>query len=93
MFGGLAAPQGSMSSPARPVHPHAYLTFGAGMRQKEIDMYSVENMLEGISGVTGNQQNGIVPYHIPTSVVPRSFLDASRLFHWLVPHIQSGLLS
>ena len=50
---------------AKPVHPHAYVTFGAGMRQKEIDMYSAENPLAGISTVTGATEDGLVPYYVP----------------------------
>ncbi|KAI0682943.1 hypothetical protein BC835DRAFT_1474152 [Cytidiella melzeri] len=57
-------------APPRPVHPHAYITFGAGMRQKEIDMFSSENALEGVSGVSGSVESGLVPYHVPTSAHP-----------------------
>ncbi|GBE80807.1 hypothetical protein SCP_0305270 [Sparassis crispa] len=53
-------------TPARPVHPHAYLTFGAGMLQKELDMYTADHPLEGISGVTGAQEDRLMPYHIPS---------------------------
>ena len=53
-------------APAKPVHPHAYVTLGAGMRQKEVDMYTAEHPLEGFSGVTGTRQERIVPYHIPS---------------------------
>lgn len=60
-LGGLA----SISAPARPVHTHAYLTVGAGTRQKEIDMFTAENPLEGISRITGEKENGLVPYHVP----------------------------
>ncbi len=49
----------------RPVHPHAYVTFGAGMRQKEIDLYTSENPLEGTNAVTGERKNLAVPYHVP----------------------------
>ncbi|KAI0819202.1 hypothetical protein BC628DRAFT_1085902 [Trametes gibbosa] len=54
----------------KPVHPHAYLTFGAGMRQKDIDLYSSEHPLEGTNAVTGNKQDSAVPYHIPMSAHP-----------------------
>lgn len=60
--------QGTLNTiaPPRPVHSHAYITFGAGMRQKELDMFSSENALEGVSSVSGAVEDGLVPYHIPT---------------------------
>ncbi|KAL1945423.1 hypothetical protein VTO73DRAFT_2274 [Trametes versicolor] len=54
----------------RPVHPHAYVTFGAGMRQKEIDLYTSENPLEGTNAVTGERKDLAVPYHVPMSAHP-----------------------
>ncbi|KAH9922113.1 uncharacterized protein B0H18DRAFT_527594 [Fomitopsis serialis] len=57
-------------APARPVHPHAYVTLGAGMKQKEVDMYTAEHPLEGLSGVTGERQERSVPYHMPSSAHP-----------------------
>lgn len=44
----------------RPVapHTHAYISFGAGAKQKDVDTFTAENPLEG----------GIVPYHIPLCV-------------------------
>lgn len=51
---------------ARPVHGHAYVTIGAGMRQKEVDMYTAANPLPGVSGVSGAVEGGLVPYHVPT---------------------------
>ncbi|EED82635.1 predicted protein [Postia placenta Mad-698-R] len=57
-------------APAQPVHKHAYITLGAGMRQKEVDMYTAEHPLEGISPVTGSREDGIVPYHFPSSAHP-----------------------
>ncbi|KAI0941510.1 hypothetical protein AcW1_003384 [Taiwanofungus camphoratus] len=63
--------QGNLGmAPAKPIHGHAYVTFGAGMRQKEIDMYTAEHPLEGISGVTGLREDGMVPYHMPSSAHP-----------------------
>jgi hypothetical protein len=38
------------------------------MRQKEIDLFSAENALEGVSSVSGEVENGLVPYHVPTCV-------------------------
>ncbi|KZT01489.1 uncharacterized protein LAESUDRAFT_739160 [Laetiporus sulphureus 93-53] len=57
-------------APAQPVHKHAYVTLGAGMRQKEVDMYTAEHPLEGFSAVTGLRENGVVPYHMPSSAHP-----------------------
>lgn len=64
---GLSQPIGA-AAPPRAVHTHAYVTFGAGARQKEVDMYTAENPLEGISGVTGDKEDHIVPYHVPSYV-------------------------
>ena len=66
---GAAAPGGLNSTapaPAQPVHSHAYVTFGAGMKQKEVDIYTAEHPLEGTSSVTGMREEGLVPYHIPS---------------------------
>ncbi|KAI0800198.1 hypothetical protein C8Q74DRAFT_1363979 [Fomes fomentarius] len=54
---------------AKPVHPHAYVTFGAGMRQKDIDTFTSDNPLEGVNAVTG-EKDAAVPYHIPMSAHP-----------------------
>lgn len=69
--GAFAMPMSHMmgmggADPAEPVHTHAYVTFGAGMRQKEVDLYTAEHPLEGISRVTGMREEGLVPYHIPS---------------------------
>lgn len=47
---------------AIPIHPHAYVTFGAGVRQKEIDQYTAAHPLEAkcLSGARGE-----IPYHVP----------------------------
>ncbi|KAG6830947.1 hypothetical protein H0H87_006708 [Tephrocybe sp. NHM501043] len=52
---------------AEPVHPHAFVTFGAGMRQKEIDTYTAQHKLEARYS-NGNGEG--VPYHIPFSAHP-----------------------
>jgi len=52
---------------ATPVHPHAYLTFGGGLRQKEVDRYSSENPLPAIS-LSGGQ--AAIPYYIPFAAHP-----------------------
>lgn len=38
-----------------PPHTHAYVSFGAGSGQKDVDIFTAEHPLEG----------GVVPYHIP----------------------------
>ncbi len=41
-----------------PPHTHAYVSFGAGAGQKDVDTFTAEHPLDG----------GIVPYHIPLCV-------------------------
>lgn len=52
---------------AMPIYSHAFVTFGAGKRQKEIDQFSAANPLEAISLAGGR---GAVPYHIPSAAHP-----------------------
>lgn len=47
------------------IHAHAYVTFGAGMRQKEIDLYTASHPLKA-RAVSGGQDT--VPYHVPLCV-------------------------
>jgi len=47
---------------AVPIHPHAYVTFGSGMRQKEVDTFTAKNKLEA-TYLTGNGDG--IPYHVP----------------------------
>ncbi|KAJ2918526.1 hypothetical protein MD484_g1863, partial [Candolleomyces efflorescens] len=54
-------------SQAEAIYPHAYVTFGAGMRQKEIDTFTAKHKLEA-RYITG-QGDGI-PYHVPFSAHP-----------------------
>ncbi|KAF9463538.1 hypothetical protein BDZ94DRAFT_1163851 [Collybia nuda] len=49
---------------AEALHPHAFVTFGAGMRQKEIDTYTAQHKLEAKGSNDG------VPYHVPFSAHP-----------------------
>ena len=58
------SPFGQMQIPvqAEPVHPHAYVTFGAGMRQKEIDIFTAQHKLEA-RYLTGDGDG--IPYHVP----------------------------
>lgn len=58
------------TSHAKPVHTHAYVTFGAGMRQREIDAYTAEHALEGVNTVSGEREERAVPYHVPMSAHP-----------------------
>ena len=55
---------GQMQIPAQaePIHPHAYVTFGAGMRQKEIDIFTAQHKLEA-RYLTGDGDG--IPYHVP----------------------------
>ncbi len=41
-----------------PPHTHAYVSFGAGIGQKDVDTFTAEHPLDG----------GVVPYHIPLCV-------------------------
>lgn len=50
---------------AEPLYPHAYVTFGAGTLQMELDTFTAQNPLP----TTGNSRTNI-PYHIPTSAHP-----------------------
>jgi len=49
-----------------PTHPHVYVSFGAGVLQKEIDMYTADNPIESKESATGTV--GLIPYHVPTYV-------------------------
>jgi hypothetical protein len=46
-----------LTRPAPP-YTHAYVSFGAGAGQKDVDIFTAEHPLEG----------GVVPYHIPLCV-------------------------
>ncbi|KAG1856075.1 hypothetical protein DFJ58DRAFT_785273 [Suillus subalutaceus] len=52
---------------AMPIYSHAFMTFGAGKRQKEIDQFSAANPLEAMSLAGGR---GAVPYHVPSAAHP-----------------------
>ncbi|KAL4079098.1 hypothetical protein J3A83DRAFT_4356097 [Scleroderma citrinum] len=62
----LYSPQNILTY-ATPIHSHAFITFGAGMRQKEIDQYCAVNPLEALSLAGGR---GAVPYHVPFAAHP-----------------------
>ncbi|KAG1737829.1 uncharacterized protein EDB91DRAFT_1139342 [Suillus paluster] len=52
---------------ATPIYSHAFMTFGAGKRQKEIDQFSAANPLEAMA-LSGGR--GAVPYHVPSAAHP-----------------------
>ncbi|KAH8980746.1 hypothetical protein EDB86DRAFT_2813435 [Lactarius hatsudake] len=51
--------QSHLTRPAPP-HTHAYVSFGAGARQKDVDLFTAAHPLDG----------GVVPYHVPFSAHP-----------------------
>jgi hypothetical protein len=55
-----------------PRYPHVYVTFGAGMLQKEIDMYTADNPVEATESPDGSVR--LIPYHVPTYVHRRVFV-------------------
>lgn len=55
--------QMNMLSQVEPPYSHVYVTFGAGMRQKEIDMYTAKNPIEA-KYPSGNG-SCTIPYHVP----------------------------
>lgn len=59
---GVAPVPLSMLGRAQPIYPHAYVTFGAGMRQKEVDMFTAKHPLEATSSLGPNEG---IPYHVP----------------------------
>lgn len=68
-------PANSLSMPSQPapVHQIAYVTFGAGKRQKEVDMFTASHPLEATS-VAGHIER--VPYHVPLF---ENFLSTEKL--------------
>ncbi|KAF9012610.1 hypothetical protein BDQ17DRAFT_1232411 [Cyathus striatus] len=59
--------QVNLQTHAEPLHPHAFVTFGAGMRQKEIDTFTAQNKLEA-RYLTGTGEG--IPYHVPFAAHP-----------------------
>ncbi|KAJ7647893.1 hypothetical protein FB45DRAFT_860928 [Roridomyces roridus] len=57
----------NLASQAEPIYPYAYVTFGAGMRQKEVDTFTNSRQLEARS-IAG--PNITIPYHVPFSAHP-----------------------
>lgn len=64
LFAHAGAPNvmGNLLDRASPIYSHAYVTFGAGMRQKEIDIHTAANPLEATS-LSGLGVH--IPYHVP----------------------------
>lgn len=58
-------------SAVEPLHPHVYVTFGSGMRQKEVDMYTASHPVEARS-LTGARTTS--PYHVPLYVLAIHFV-------------------
>jgi hypothetical protein len=58
-FGPMTIP---FSSHAEPIHPFCYVTFGAGMRQKDVDTYTADHKLEA-RYLMGSGDG--ISYHIP----------------------------
>jgi hypothetical protein len=56
----------NLASQAEPIYPNVYVTFGAGMRQKEIDTFTANHQLEARS-LAG--PNTTIPYHVPLYVL------------------------
>ncbi|KAF5321271.1 hypothetical protein D9619_001611 [Psilocybe cf. subviscida] len=52
---------------AEPIYPHAFVTFGAGMRQKEIDTFTAKEKLEA-RYLTGTGDG--ISYHVPFAAHP-----------------------
>jgi hypothetical protein len=62
-WGGMSSLYGSQGqAQAEPIYPHAFVTFGAGMRQKEIDTYTAQHKLEARYSTGGGDG---IPYHVP----------------------------
>jgi hypothetical protein len=55
--------QMNMFSQLEPPYPHVYVTFGSGMRQKEIDTYTAKNPVE--VKFSSGSGGGTIPYHVP----------------------------
>ncbi|KAF8588838.1 hypothetical protein K439DRAFT_537159 [Ramaria rubella] len=65
---GLFSSEGHyMPTRVTPTYPHAYVTFGAGAKQKEIDVYSSSHPLPATS-IEGTPC--FTPYHVPFSAHP-----------------------
>lgn len=79
-FGQLTMP---MPVHVEPIHPYAYVTFGAGMRQKEVDNFTAKHKLEAryLAG-TGDG----IPYHVPLWVKHFSSRNTVSIVHYSAAH-------
>lgn len=83
--------QVNIMAPPTPIHSHVYVTFGSGMRQKQIDIFTSENPVEAKS-VSGG--HATIPYHIPLYVGKWSVIFSTYLNHvfqrcssrWVIYH-------
>ena len=66
-------------SQSEPWYPQVYVTFGAGVLQKEIDMYTADNSVEVKESANGIVES--IPYHVPTYVHP--YAPTPQLFVYL----------
>jgi len=69
--------QSHLTRPAPP-HTHAYVSFGAGARQKDVDLFTAAHPLDG----------GVVPYHVPLYVhLFFGFVARQLIFYLSLPRI------
>ena len=81
-------------TPPEPRYPHVYVTFGAGMLQKEIDIHTADNPVEAKESAAGTTE--LIPYHVPTYVYSWATTPpTNRSVRWwcLVPRILQDRLS
>lgn len=71
LFGGMSAPFSldsmNVLAPPVPIHPHVLVTFGAGMTQRQVDIFSNEHPLHAKSQ---SGTSGTIPYHVPLAAHP-----------------------
>ncbi|KAF8161374.1 hypothetical protein B0H34DRAFT_377906 [Crassisporium funariophilum] len=67
IFANAPGPFAQIPAQAQPMYPHAFVTFGAGMRQKEIDTYTAKHKIEA-RYLTGSGDG--IPYHVPFAAHP-----------------------
>ena len=71
----LEGPPLDHSPQPEPQYPHVYVTFGAGVLQKEIDMHTADNPVEAMESTNGTAE--LIPYHVPTYVNLLRFYSAT----------------
>ncbi|KAL1662375.1 hypothetical protein GGF50DRAFT_128775 [Schizophyllum commune] len=60
----------AMLAQAVPAHDRAFVTFGAGLRQKEVDVYTAEHPLPARAMGGSGMGFGRIPYHVPFAAHP-----------------------